>query len=63
MFRFRSCRDYGVLYEEFFGLQGVAKRSAFVIGTDGTVVYQWVTEDSGVEPDYGAVREAVARAR
>jgi peroxiredoxin len=62
-FNKRVAADYGVLYEEFFGLQGVAKRSAFVIGTDGTVVYQWVTEDSGVEPDYGAVREAVARAR
>lgn len=55
--------DYGVLYEEFFGLHGVAKRSAFVIGNDGNVVYQWVTEDAGVEPDYRAVREAVAKAR
>ena len=62
-FNKRVAADYGVLYDEFFGLHGVAKRSAFVIATDGTVVYQWVTEDAGVEPDYGAVREAVARAR
>ncbi|MEJ2152866.1 MAG: redoxin domain-containing protein [Gemmatimonadota bacterium] len=62
-FNKRVAADYGVLNEEFFGLHGVAKRSAFVIGTDGTVVYQWVTEDAGVEPDYQAVREAVAKAR
>lgn len=55
--------DYGVLYKEFFGMHGVAKRSAFVIGTDGNVIYQWVTEDAGVEPDYQGVQEAVARAR
>lgn len=50
---------YGVLYEEWYGLRGVAKRSAFVIGRDGVVTYAWVTEDADVEPDYAAVRAAV----
>lgn len=54
---------YGVLYEELLGLHEVAKRSVFVIGADGTVVYRWVTEDPGVEPDYDAVEEALGRAR
>lgn len=54
---------YGVLYEELLGLHEVAKRSVFVIGTDGKVVYRWVTEDPGVEPDYDAVEEALRRAR
>ena len=61
-FNKRVAADYGVLYEEFFGMQGVAKRSAFVIGTDGNIAYQWVTEDPAVEPDYEAVREAVSKA-
>ncbi|MGH7542025.1 MAG: redoxin domain-containing protein [Gemmatimonadota bacterium] len=58
----QTSRAYGVLYEEFFGLHGVAKRSAFVVGRDGKVAYRWVSEDSGVEPDYDALRDAVGRA-
>lgn len=56
-------QTYGVLYEELLGLHEVAKRAVFVIGDDGTVVYRWVTEDPGVEPDYDAVEEALRRAR
>lgn len=51
--------DWGVLDDDMMGLEGVAKRSAFVIGGDGTVTYRWVTDDPGVEPDYDAVRAAV----
>ncbi len=53
---------FGVLYEDYFGLRGVAKRSAFVAAPDGRVVHAWVTDDSGEEPDYEAVRAAVAAA-
>lgn len=55
-------RDWGVLYEEFHGLHGVSKRSAFVIGTDGRVAYAWVSEDAGVEPDYEELLQAVTAA-
>jgi glutaredoxin-dependent peroxiredoxin len=54
--------EYGVLYEEFYGLKGVAKRAAFVIDREGRIAYRWVTEDADVEPDYGAVRAAVEKA-
>lgn len=53
---------YGVLYEELLGLHDVAKRSVFVVGSDGEVAYRWVTEDPGVEPDYDAVEVALRRA-
>lgn len=53
---------YGVLYEEFFGLKGVAKRAVFVIDRSGTVVYDWITEDADVEPDYEDVEAAVRSA-
>lgn len=54
-------RRYGVLYEEYFGLRGVARRAAFVVGSKGLVVYDWVSERDDVEPDYEALRTAVER--
>lgn len=54
-------RDYGVLYEEYFGLKGVARRAVFVIDGEGRLTYRWVGEDSGVEPDYAEVKQAVRR--
>jgi peroxiredoxin len=51
---------FGVLYEDFYGLRGVAKRAAFVIDPQGRIAYDWVTEDADVEPDYPAVQAAVA---
>lgn len=47
---------YDVLYEEFFGMHGVAKRSAFVVGQDGAVKYAWVSEDAGVMPDFDEIK-------
>lgn len=44
------------------GYNAVAKRSVFVIDEEGTITYQWVTDDGSVEPDYDAVQQAVAEA-
>ena len=52
---------YGVLYEEYFGLRGVARRAAYVIGEGGAIDYAWVGERDDVLPDFAAIREAVAR--
>ncbi|MHC5001647.1 MAG: redoxin domain-containing protein [Planctomycetota bacterium] len=52
-------RTYGVLHEELVGLKGVAKRSVFVIDADGTVIYDWVSDDPKVKPDFEAVRAAI----
>ena len=52
-------RTYGVLHAELAGLKEVAKRSAFVIDSDGTVVFDWVSDDPKVKPDFEAVRAAV----
>jgi len=41
------------------GVDGVAKRSVFVIDGDGVVQYAWVSDDPGVEPDYDEVIDAV----
>lgn len=50
---------YGVVYEDFFGLRGVAKRSAFVVDREGVIRYAWVTEDADDLPDFEAIRTAV----
>lgn len=50
---------YDVLYDEYHGLEGVAKRSVFVVDSEGRIVYRWVSDDAGVEPDYRAVAAAV----
>lgn len=47
---------------EALGVNDVAKRAVFVVDDDGTVTYEWVSDDPGVEPDYDEVLEAVAGA-
>jgi peroxiredoxin len=45
-----------------FGYHGVAKRAVFVVDGNDDVVYSWVSDDPGVEPDYDAVVDAAAEA-
>ncbi len=52
-------RDYGILYEEFIGFQGVSKRAAFVISKDGLVTYAWSSDDPKQLPDFDAVKAAI----
>ena len=58
-FNKEAVRAWDVMYEDYFGLRGVAKRAAFVVDREGVVRYAWVTEDSGELPDFGAIQEAV----
>ena len=44
------------------GISGVAKRSVFVVDDEGTITYEWVSDDPGVEPDYDEVEAAAADA-
>ena len=41
------------------GVYNLAKRAVFVVDTDRTVSYAWVSDDPGVEPDYDEVLSAV----
>ena len=52
-------RKYGVLHEDLMGLKGVSKRSAFVIGSDGTINYAWVTDDPKVMPKFDEIKAAL----
>lgn len=59
-FNKEAMQAFDVMYEEYFGLRGVAKRSAFVIDREGIVRYVWVDEDSGVLPPFEEIRKALA---
>lgn len=53
---------YGVRNDDYFGLRGVADRSAFVLDRSGRTVYAWVAEDDSLLPPFEAIRAAVAEA-
>jgi len=52
--------DYGIGMDfADLGVYGVAKRSVFVVDSDGEITYSWVSDDPGVEPEYDEVEAAV----
>lgn len=51
---------YYVLYEDFLGFQGVAKRAAFVINREGIISYAWASEDPKHVPDFQAIESHLA---
>jgi peroxiredoxin len=53
-------KEYGCLYETFvFDMQGVSKRSAFVIDKEGILRYAEVLESAGDLPDFNAIQECL----
>ena len=57
-----TIRKFSVFHEDFAGLKGyvAAKRSVFVLDSNGTVRYRWVSEDPGKQPDYEEVKKVLA---
>jgi peroxiredoxin len=53
-------RLYGVVNPDMIGLKEIAKRAVFVIDRQGIVRAKWVLDDAREEPDYEAIRAAVA---
>ncbi|MEX2411176.1 MAG: redoxin domain-containing protein [Candidatus Paceibacterota bacterium] len=51
--------QFEVLNHDFFGMKGVAKRSAFVINQDLMVEYAEILEDAGKQPDYKKIQEVL----
>ncbi|MFX0163415.1 MAG: peroxiredoxin [Candidatus Hodarchaeota archaeon] len=52
---------YGVAAPDFAGLKGyiAAKRSVFIIDTEGIVRYVWVSEDPKIEPNYKEIEKVL----
>jgi glutaredoxin-dependent peroxiredoxin len=58
-FNREATRAYGVLCPDLVGLRDVAKRSAFVIDENGTIVFSSSSDDPKVLPDFDAIRKAL----
>lgn len=52
---------YGVLCEDFYGMQGVSKRASFVVDRGGVIRWAEVLEDAGNLPDFDAIRSALQK--
>ncbi|MDP6931663.1 MAG: redoxin domain-containing protein [Myxococcota bacterium] len=57
-----TVRAYGVALENFAGMSGytVSQRAVFIIDEKGTVTYEWIAPNPGVEPNYREVQGALA---
>ena len=54
-------KAYDIVLDDFVGMKEVAKRSVFVVDTDMTIVYAWVSEDPGKLPPFEEVKIAVTK--
>ena len=52
--------QFGVLSQDFFGMKGVAKRSAFVINEEQKIIYSEILEDAGNIPDFKKIQEVLS---
>ena len=62
-FNHEAMRAYDVYDGNFAGvLNGIARRSVFVIDRNGRLVYTWIADRPGVEPPYEEVEAAITKA-
>lgn len=54
-----ASESYDVLYEDFIGFKGVAKRSAFVVNKSGEIIYASSSEDPKEMPDFDAIKASL----
>lgn len=52
---------YDALYDDYFGMKGVAKRASFVIDKEGTIKHREILEDSGDLPDFKAIQKVLSK--
>jgi glutaredoxin-dependent peroxiredoxin len=59
-FNKEASQAYGCLYEDFIGMKGVSKRSAFIIDKEGIVRYAEVLEKATDLPDFNAIKQVLS---
>jgi glutaredoxin-dependent peroxiredoxin len=61
-FNKEASKAYDSLYEVFpaFEMQGVSKRSAFVVSETGELIYAEYCPTPGDQPDYNAIKEVLS---
>ncbi|HSH09862.1 MAG TPA: redoxin domain-containing protein [Oceanipulchritudo sp.] len=55
-FNKEAATAYDVLYTDIAGLKGVAKRSAFVVGEDGTILFSSSSDDPKQLPPFDEIK-------
>jgi glutaredoxin-dependent peroxiredoxin len=59
-FNKQAAPAYGAFYDSFsLGLQGVARRAAFVVDKEGVIRYAEVLENAGNLPDFEAIKKTL----
>ncbi|TNE72236.1 redoxin domain-containing protein [bacterium] len=58
-FNKKTATAYGAIYDDFFGMVGVAKRSAFVVDKSGVIQYAEVLEAAKDLPNFAAIQETL----
>jgi glutaredoxin-dependent peroxiredoxin len=59
-FNKETAAAYGAIYDEFFGMRGVAKRSAFVIDAEGKIAYAEVLEKASDLPNFDEIKRVLS---
>ena len=59
-FNKQASAAYGCLYDEFLGMMGVSKRSAFVIDKTGVVRYAEILENASDLPNFEAIKKTLS---
>lgn len=60
-FNKEASKSYGALYENFIGwMEGVSKRSAFIVDKEGVIRYAEVLESAGDLPNFEAINATLA---
>lgn len=49
--------QFDALYDDFYGMKGVSKRSAFVVNQDLKIEYAEVLDDAGKQPNFKVIQE------
>lgn len=50
---------YGSLYNQYFDMEGVSKRSVFLVGRDGLIKHSEILDESDNLPDFRALQRAL----
>lgn len=54
-------KQFGVLYDDYFGQKGVSKRAAFIINEERIIEYSEILEDSGSQPDFKSIYKVLSK--
>jgi peroxiredoxin len=53
-------QKYGVLDEDYYGMNGVSKRASFVINKEGDIIHKEILDDSSNLPDFKQIQQALS---